>query len=349
MDYNFSRCLATECPDDFTRSNAAQNGHDDNNEGMEIAVHDCDLNVVHESATPTRLSVKASKAGTNKIPAIDDASEVENGDCDCDMALEPTSAPVKRRRKAASKPRAKKPIRAPVAITPPAAMPHKKKGARTEAQRRAVLVSDFWTAAVAPHQVRCRGCKNIIKLDARSRYYPGLWEKHRERCEGVQKGRTESEAGSSEGSELEECWAAVEHTVYTPPESLPYQTSDGPYRTFGLGVGIRIIPTLRLPFSDSPSMPVRIINDLLRNSYCTFGLCAGIIPCDRSPRRRQNGVSFRILGQHQMYAYHRRVFRTIDPHLNPRLNCSRTLNMRCRRNYIFHEGGADVWTTVYKI
>jgi hypothetical protein len=67
--------------------------------------------------------------------------------------------------------------------------PRKKKGARTEAQRRAILNADRWTTTVAPHHVGCRGCKKTIKLDARSRYYPGLWEKHRERCEGVNTGR----------------------------------------------------------------------------------------------------------------------------------------------------------------
>ncbi|KAJ6556250.1 hypothetical protein B0H19DRAFT_1071366 [Mycena capillaripes] len=61
----------------------------------------------------------------------------------------------------------------------------KKKGARTEAQRRALLEADPWTVAVAPHHVICRGCTHTIRLDKRSRYYPGLWEKHRERCEGV--------------------------------------------------------------------------------------------------------------------------------------------------------------------
>ncbi|KAJ7023165.1 hypothetical protein C8F04DRAFT_1135206 [Mycena alexandri] len=67
----------------------------------------------------------------------------------------------------------------------------KKKGARTEAQRRAHLEGDAWTTKVAPHYVGCRGCKQIIRLDRRSRYYPGLWEKHRERCNGVKIGLVE--------------------------------------------------------------------------------------------------------------------------------------------------------------
>lgn len=63
-----------------------------------------------------------------------------------------------------------------------------KKTARKEAERRAVLENDVWTGLVDPNRVVCRGCGNTIKLDARSRYYPGLWEKHRGRCEGVKRG-----------------------------------------------------------------------------------------------------------------------------------------------------------------
>ncbi|KAJ7778982.1 hypothetical protein B0H16DRAFT_1683260 [Mycena metata] len=71
------------------------------------------------------------------------------------------------------------------------APPGKKKGARTEAQRRALLEGDVWTRQVNPHSVGCRGCKRTIKLDGRSRYYPGLWEKHRERCNGIKIGLIE--------------------------------------------------------------------------------------------------------------------------------------------------------------
>ncbi|KAJ7608104.1 hypothetical protein DFH06DRAFT_1347139 [Mycena polygramma] len=57
-----------------------------------------------------------------------------------------------------------------------------KKTARTEAQRLALLKADPWTLKVEPHYVVCRSCKHTISLDKRSRYYPGLWEKHRVRC-----------------------------------------------------------------------------------------------------------------------------------------------------------------------
>ncbi|KAJ7197777.1 hypothetical protein GGX14DRAFT_667562 [Mycena pura] len=60
-----------------------------------------------------------------------------------------------------------------------------KKTARKEAERKALLEADPWALAVSATCVVCGGCRQIIKLDARSRYYPGLWEKHRDRCDGV--------------------------------------------------------------------------------------------------------------------------------------------------------------------
>ncbi|KAJ7116860.1 hypothetical protein C8R44DRAFT_738733 [Mycena epipterygia] len=64
-----------------------------------------------------------------------------------------------------------------------------KKTARKEDERRALLVNDPWTLAVELNHVVCRGCERSIKLDGRSRYYPGLWQKHRGRCPGIQEGR----------------------------------------------------------------------------------------------------------------------------------------------------------------
>lgn len=64
-----------------------------------------------------------------------------------------------------------------------------KKSSRSEGERRRTLEDDEWTMRVTPHEVVCRGCRRSIKLDRRSRYYPGLWEKHRDRCEHVAKMR----------------------------------------------------------------------------------------------------------------------------------------------------------------
>ncbi|KAK7042554.1 hypothetical protein R3P38DRAFT_2891164 [Favolaschia claudopus] len=65
--------------------------------------------------------------------------------------------------------------------------PFAKKTARSEAERRRLLETDEWAVKVTPHEVVCRGCSRPIRLDRRSRYYPGLWEKHRDRCEQVAK------------------------------------------------------------------------------------------------------------------------------------------------------------------
>ncbi|KAJ7105970.1 hypothetical protein C8R44DRAFT_329106 [Mycena epipterygia] len=61
-----------------------------------------------------------------------------------------------------------------------------------------MLERDEWTATVTPHDVVCRGCRRTIKLDRRSRYYPGLWEKHRDRCEHV--GRMHAERARAENT-----------------------------------------------------------------------------------------------------------------------------------------------------
>ncbi|KAJ7750492.1 hypothetical protein B0H14DRAFT_3603183 [Mycena olivaceomarginata] len=123
--------------------------------------------------------------------------EATDDDSDYDVTAESISVPVKRKRKATSTPRktATRSSNATAHHTTtacPKLLPgRKKKGARTMAQRRAVLEADPWTITVAPHHVVCRGCKHTIKLDGRSLYYPGLWEKHRECCEKVKEGRAE--------------------------------------------------------------------------------------------------------------------------------------------------------------
>ncbi|KAJ7451464.1 hypothetical protein B0H11DRAFT_2288994 [Mycena galericulata] len=63
-----------------------------------------------------------------------------------------------------------------------------KKTAHTEAERKAILENDIWTGLVEPKRVVCRGCGSTIRLDKRSRYYPGLWLKHRERCDRIKNG-----------------------------------------------------------------------------------------------------------------------------------------------------------------
>ncbi|KAJ7473584.1 hypothetical protein B0H11DRAFT_2282469 [Mycena galericulata] len=75
---------------------------------------------------------------------------------------------------------------------PPAPQPKRKpkKTARTEAQRKSDLENDPWILSYDVNEVECGGCGKSIKLDARSRYYPGLWLKHRLRCATIKNGGT---------------------------------------------------------------------------------------------------------------------------------------------------------------
>jgi hypothetical protein len=56
---------------------------------------------------------------------------------------------------------------------------------KKEDQRKQDLENDEYAEDVQPTSVRCRGCQKAIRLDKRSRYYPGLWTKHRGKCPGI--------------------------------------------------------------------------------------------------------------------------------------------------------------------
>ncbi|KAG1781570.1 hypothetical protein EV702DRAFT_593886 [Suillus placidus] len=58
---------------------------------------------------------------------------------------------------------------------------------QNEDERIETLENDGYTDDVQPTSVRCRGCNNVICLDKRFRYYPGLWNKHRGKCRGILK------------------------------------------------------------------------------------------------------------------------------------------------------------------
>ncbi|OJA14706.1 hypothetical protein AZE42_04368 [Rhizopogon vesiculosus] len=58
---------------------------------------------------------------------------------------------------------------------------------KTEAERKKELENDEYAYNVQPISVNCRGCEKEISLDKRSRYYPGLWTKHRRKCPGIQR------------------------------------------------------------------------------------------------------------------------------------------------------------------
>ncbi|KAG1866916.1 hypothetical protein F4604DRAFT_1778151 [Suillus subluteus] len=58
---------------------------------------------------------------------------------------------------------------------------------KKESERKEELENDEYTQDVQPTSVWCRGCQKAISLDKRSRYYPGLWVKHRGKCPGILK------------------------------------------------------------------------------------------------------------------------------------------------------------------
>ncbi|KAF5379810.1 hypothetical protein D9615_005830 [Tricholomella constricta] len=52
-------------------------------------------------------------------------------------------------------------------------------------ERRRQLEADSWATAVEAKRVKCRGCHRWLKLDQRSMYYRGLWDKHRDQCNAI--------------------------------------------------------------------------------------------------------------------------------------------------------------------
>jgi hypothetical protein len=58
----------------------------------------------------------------------------------------------------------------------------RKKNTMDEEARKRKLEADEWTTDVTPKSVKCRACGRNVSLDKRSRYYPGLWLKHRGKC-----------------------------------------------------------------------------------------------------------------------------------------------------------------------
>ncbi|KIK95064.1 hypothetical protein PAXRUDRAFT_141569 [Paxillus rubicundulus Ve08.2h10] len=63
---------------------------------------------------------------------------------------------------------------------------------KTENQRKLELEEDEYTSDVTATSVVCVGCNKKISLDKRSRYYPGLWLKHRGKCPDIEKSEVSS-------------------------------------------------------------------------------------------------------------------------------------------------------------
>ncbi|KAG2153727.1 uncharacterized protein EDB93DRAFT_1134344 [Suillus bovinus] len=62
-----------------------------------------------------------------------------------------------------------------------------RKRRKKEDERKQELEDDEYTEDVQPTSVTCRECQKAITIDKRSRYYPGLWLKHRGKCPGIRK------------------------------------------------------------------------------------------------------------------------------------------------------------------
>lgn len=58
---------------------------------------------------------------------------------------------------------------------------------RTLEQRKLELEQDEYAKNVTMKSVVCGGCYKEISLDKRSKYYPGLWLKHRGKCPSIEK------------------------------------------------------------------------------------------------------------------------------------------------------------------
>ncbi|KAJ6573414.1 hypothetical protein DFH09DRAFT_1277053, partial [Mycena vulgaris] len=158
------------------------------------------------SADDTVMSTSESKAGatgmdcntarTGQQCRATDADKVMQDSDDKVMHDAHGELPIRRRSYATVRP-CRKPKGAPVTtvkraskkvVSPQTKHMRKKKSAHTEEQRKAALEADPWTLKVEFTKLVCRGCGRTIRLDGRSRYYPGLWWKHREHCEHVRSG-----------------------------------------------------------------------------------------------------------------------------------------------------------------
>ncbi|KAL0953347.1 hypothetical protein HGRIS_004587 [Hohenbuehelia grisea] len=74
----------------------------------------------------------------------------------------------------------------------------RQKNTMNESARKKQLEDDPWTEDVTPTSVSCGACHREIRLDKRSRFYPGLWNKHRAKCMEIQRLEALSHAAQAE-------------------------------------------------------------------------------------------------------------------------------------------------------
>ncbi|KIK37012.1 hypothetical protein CY34DRAFT_15991 [Suillus luteus UH-Slu-Lm8-n1] len=95
-----------------------------------------------------------------------------------------------------------------------------------EPERKQGLEEDEYAEDIQPKSVKCRVCKQILKCDNRSRYYPGLWIKHRRTCRAIRK----MEAAKKLARERELGWIEAsgdgsDGFEYHPPQMVGFSTS----------------------------------------------------------------------------------------------------------------------------
>ncbi|KAJ7073040.1 hypothetical protein C8F01DRAFT_1244042 [Mycena amicta] len=109
---------------------------------------------------------------------------------------QPRRAPVSKPKKTAASPASRK--RSQAAATTASKTRRKKnrvtgktKGARTESERIADMQANRWIMQFGVIHAVCAGCGSRFKNDKRSRFYPGLIEKHSRTCPGVKRKKAE--------------------------------------------------------------------------------------------------------------------------------------------------------------
>ncbi|KAF7433546.1 hypothetical protein PC9H_005504 [Pleurotus ostreatus] len=109
---------------------------------------------------------------------------------------------------------------------------NRKKNMMDESERKKKLEDDPWALEVTPISVRCGACTRLVSLDKRSRFYPGLWLKHREKCMEIkrleaieQEQGDKSESSSAVQSPPKKKAKGLDSTATTPDVTSPASRS----------------------------------------------------------------------------------------------------------------------------
>jgi hypothetical protein len=94
------------------------------------------------------------------------------------------------------------------------------------AQRRRALEDDQWTLDVEEEQVKCKGCRNWVKLRAGRKYELNDWDKHKTACKQVTGVETVRTAGQKK-----QRFSEVRIRLYFKGRSLTYHLLASMWRT----------------------------------------------------------------------------------------------------------------------